>query len=61
MSNDALVLLAALSSVQLSRGLTAEQLGLLAAFLTCLGDNLALLALQASSGGDSCPSISEQP
>ena len=61
MSNDALVLLAALSSIQLSKGLTAEQLGLLAAFFTCLGDNLALLALRASSDGDSCPSIPEQP
>lgn len=49
MSNDALVLLAALSSVQLSKGLTAEQLGLLATFFTCLGDNLALLALQSNN------------
>lgn len=48
-SNDALVLLAALSSIQLSKGLTAEQIGLMAAFFTCLGDNLALLALQANN------------
>ena len=49
MSSDALVLLAALSSVQLSKGLTAEQVGLLAAFFTSLGDNLALLALGGST------------
>lgn len=61
MSNDALVLLAALSSIQLSKGLTAEQIGLMAAFFTCLGDNLALLALRACPDGDSCPSIPEQP
>lgn len=52
MSNDALVLLAALSSIQLSKGLTAEQIGLMAAFFTCLGDNLALLALQSASDGE---------
>ncbi|MBO5034722.1 MAG: hypothetical protein J6C43_03830 [Oscillospiraceae bacterium] len=48
MSNDALVLLAALSSIQLSKGLTSEQLELLSAFFEILGDNLALLALQAN-------------
>lgn len=52
MSNDALVLFAALSSIQLSKGLTAEQIGLMAAFFTCLGDNLALLALQSASDGE---------
>ena len=50
--NDTLVILAAVASVQLSKGLTAEQLGLLAAFFTCLGDNLALLALGSSSNCD---------
>ena len=49
MSSDALVLLAALSSVQLSKGLTAEQVGLLAALFTGLGDNLALLALRGAT------------
>lgn len=52
MSNDALVLLAALSSIQLSKGLTAEQIGLMAAFFTCLGDNMAQLALQSASEGE---------
>lgn len=49
MSNDALVLLAALSSIQLSKGLTSEQLELLSAFFEILGDNLALLALQSNN------------
>lgn len=56
MGKDALVLLAALASVQLAKGLTAEQLGLLAAFFTVLGDNLALLALSAPSEDGDCPS-----
>ena len=59
MSNDALVLLAALSSIQLSKGLTSEQLELLSAFFEILGDNLALLALQAGNSA-SCPSLPEQ-
>lgn len=42
---DALLLLAALVSIQMARGLTEDQLGLLAAFFTVLGDDLALLAL----------------
>lgn len=57
MGKDALVLLAALASVQLAQGLTAEQLGLLAAFFTVLGDNLALLALSTPSENGGCPSV----
>lgn len=57
MGKDALVLLAALASVQLAKGLTVEQLGLLAAFFTVLGDNLALLALSAPSEDGDCPSV----
>lgn len=45
---DGLLLLAALASIQLSRGLTASQIALLAAFFTVLGDNLALLALRTA-------------
>ena len=48
MSNDALVLLAALSSLRLAQGLSSEQLELLSAFFEILGDNLALLALKSS-------------
>lgn len=44
---DGLVLLAALASIQLSQGLTAEQIELLAVFFNVLGNNLALLALRA--------------
>lgn len=58
MGNDALVFFAALASVQLAKGLTAEQLGLLATFFTVLGDNLALLALSAPSGNSGCPPAS---
>ena len=46
---DGLLLLAALVSIQMSRGLTDTQLGLLAAFFTVLGDNLALLALRTGN------------
>lgn len=48
---DALLLLAALVSIQMSRQLTPDQMGLLAAFFEVLGDNLALLAL--------CPAAAE--
>lgn len=48
---DALLLLSALVSIQMSKQLTVEQMGLLAAFFTVLGDNLALLAL--------CPAAAE--
>lgn len=44
---DGLLLLAALVSIQMAQELTSEQLALLAAFFTVLGDNLALLALRA--------------
>lgn len=53
MSNDALVLLAALASIRLAQGLSSEQLELLSAFFEILGDNLALLALGSSNNCDS--------
>lgn len=43
---DGLLLLAALASIRLAQDLTVEQLELLAAFFTVLGDNLALLVLR---------------
>lgn len=43
------LLLAAAASAKLAQGATAEELGLLAAFFTIIGDNLALLALCAPS------------
>lgn len=58
MSYDALVILAALASVQIAQGLTSEQLELLSAFFEVLGDNLALLALRPGNGGD-CQSDNE--
>ena len=43
-----LLLLATAVSLQLAQGRSAEDLGLMAAFLTVLGDNLALLAARLS-------------
>lgn len=45
-----LVYLAAIASVQVARGRSAADIGLLAAFFTVIGDNLALLALSAPEG-----------
>lgn len=45
-----LVYLAAIASVQVARGRSAADIGLLAAFFTVMGDNLALLALSAPEG-----------
>ncbi len=50
MSCNALVILAALASIQLAQGLTPEQMELLAAFFEILGDNLSLLALRSGNG-----------
>lgn len=44
-----LVAVAAALSALIAQGKTAEQIGLLAALFTVLGDNLALLALKAPS------------
>lgn len=52
MGTDALVLLAALASIRMAKGLTSDQLELLSAFFEVLGDDLALLALQAPSEGN---------
>ena len=46
------LLLAAAASARLAQGATAEDLGLLAAFFTIIGDNLALLAICAPSCED---------
>ena len=50
-SSEALVLLAAAVSLQLAQGKDAETLGLMAAFFTVPGDNLALYALQLPEAG----------
>ncbi len=41
-SRDGAVLLAAAAALQLSRGRSEDEIGLMAAFFTALGDNLAL-------------------
>lgn len=43
-SGEGLTLLAALAAIQLSQGRSADQVALLAAFFTVLGDSLALIA-----------------
>ena len=47
-----LVAAAAALSVLMAQGKTAEQISLLAALFTIVGDSLALLALKAPSGED---------
>lgn len=47
-SGEALLVLAALVSLQLAQGRTADQLDLMAAFFNVLGDNLALIAARRS-------------
>ena len=49
-----LVAAAAALSVLMAQGKTAEQISLLAALFTIVGDSLALLALKAPSGEDCC-------
>lgn len=43
-NNQGILLLGALASIQLAQGLDLDQIEMLAAFFTVLGDNLALLA-----------------
>ena len=49
-----LVTAAAALSVLIAQGKTAEQISLLAALFTIMGDSLGLLALKAPSGEDCC-------
>ncbi|MFR8104466.1 MAG: hypothetical protein ACLU8F_05245 [Clostridia bacterium] len=44
-SNKELVILAGILSISLAENLTSEETGRLAALLTTIGDNLALLAI----------------
>ena len=50
---EGLIAAAAALSAALAQGRTAEELNTLAAFFTVLGDDLALLALQAPGCGES--------
>ena len=49
-----LVAAAAALAVLMAQGKTAEQISLLAALFTIVGDSLALLALKAPSDADCC-------
>lgn len=49
-SGQELLLLASAAALRLAQGRSSGDLSRLAAFFTCLGDNLALLALDAPSG-----------
>ena len=55
-SGEFLLIVATIVSIKLGQGRSAEELGLLAAFFTVLGDNLALLAVTrtAPEGGGAC-------
>lgn len=46
LSGDALVMVAALLSIQIAQGRTVDQLGLLSAFFQALGENLDVIAAQ---------------
>lgn len=50
-NNQGILLLAALASIQIAQGLDIDQIEVLAAFFTVLGDNLALLAAPPCCGG----------
>ena len=55
-----LVAAAAALSALIAQGKTSDELDLLAALFTIIGDNLALLALKAPSAEDCCPSQMEE-
>jgi hypothetical protein len=57
LGGEGLVAAAAALAAAMAQGRSEDELGLLAAFFTVLGDNLALLALQAP-GEDQQPSRS---
>ena len=63
-SGGMLVTTAAIIALQISQGRSADELSLLAAFFTVLGDNLSLIAgqlpqdsLSSTTGVDSAPSL----
>lgn len=49
---EGLLLLAAAAAMGLAQGKSADEVGLLAAFFTLLGDQLALLALCGGESGE---------
>lgn len=51
-NNQGILLLATLASIQIAQGLDSDQIQLLGAFFTVLGDNLALLAAPPCWGGN---------
>ena len=53
-SGDALLAAAMVTSIALSKGKSAQELGVLSTFFSVLGDSLALLALHAPSEADEC-------
>lgn len=56
-SGESLLVIAALVSLQMAQGRTADQLNLLAAFFEVLGDNLGLIAAARPPDGEggACP------
>ena len=53
-NHSGLLLLSALLSIQMAQELSGDDLALLAAFFTVLGDNLALLALRQDGPPPAC-------
>lgn len=53
-NHSGLLLLSALLSIQMAQELSGDDLALLAAFFTVLGDNLALLALRQDGTPPAC-------
>ena len=51
-SGEGLLLLAAAAAMGLAQGNSADEVGLLAAFFTLLGDQLALLTLCSGESGE---------
>lgn len=60
LSASEILLLAVAAATKLAQGRSSDEIGLLAAFFSVLGDNLALLALEPdeddeNSSGEKCP------
>ena len=53
-SSCELIYLASSLALALSQGLDADEIGLLAAFFTAVGDNLAIIAAQSSQDSNPC-------
>lgn len=62
-TGEAMLAVAALAAIQLTRGRSAQEIGLLAAFFTALGDGIALIAAgrEADEAGKSSVKSIDNP